>query len=148
MRLFRWSLIALAGAIGGMVLGEMAIEPNRGGTIAEPATYSHLSANPRALPPASDGGAVPCPDCLDSYGVAARLRADREDRMSEPFRALGEVDPDPAPPDDTGDAYRFGGRFPDPDPEPPAMARSKEMKPEPFSDIPFDEDGKPPTGEY
>lgn len=144
MRLFRWSLVALAGAIGGMVLGEMAIEPDRGGTIAEPATYSHLSANPGALPPASDGGAVPCPDCLDSYGVAARLRADREDRMSEPFRALGEVDPDPAPPDNTGDAYRFGGRFP----EPPTLARGEEMSSRPVSDVPFDENGKPPAGEY
>jgi hypothetical protein len=115
VRLFRWSAAALAGVIAGMLLGEMAVGTRSIGGMGEPATYSRLSANPDAAA-APVGGAAPCPDCRDSYGVAARLRADREDRMSHEFRELGAVDLDPPPPDEPDDGYRYGGRFPDPPP--------------------------------
>ncbi|MBK6414665.1 hypothetical protein [Sphingopyxis sp.] len=83
--------------------------------MGEPATFSHLSANPdAAVGPAVI--AAPCLDCRDSYGVAARLRADRENRMSDEFRELGAVDLDPPAPSEPDDGYRYGGRFPDPPP--------------------------------
>ncbi|GGJ62610.1 hypothetical protein CDQ92_11930 [Sphingopyxis bauzanensis] len=115
MRLFRWSALALVGVTGGMLLGEMTVGTKSGSGIAEPATYSHLSTNPDAAAPPV-GGAAPCLDCRDSYGVAARLRADRESRMSDEFRELGAVDLDPPAPSEPDDGYRYGGRFPDPPP--------------------------------
>jgi hypothetical protein len=115
VRLFRWSALAFAGVSGGMLLGEMAVGPRLGGGIGEAATYSHLSANPDAAAP-PPGGATPCLDCRDSYGVAARLRADRESRMSDEFRELGAVDLDPPASGEPDDGYRYGGRFPDPPP--------------------------------
>ena len=114
-RLLRWSALALVGVAGGMMLGEMAVGTRSAGRDGEPASYAHLSANPGALVPQGDG-AAPCPDCADSYGVAARLRADRDDRMSDEFRELGAVDIDPPLRPDAGDDYRYGGRFPDPEP--------------------------------
>lgn len=121
VRLFRWSALALAGVTSGMLLGEMAAGPRLGSGIGEPATYSHLSANPDAAAPPA-GGAAPCLDCRDSYGVAARLRAERESRMSDEFRELGAVDVDPPMSDESDDGYRYGGRFPDP---PPREARRR-----------------------
>ena len=115
VRLFRWSAVVFAGVGGGMLLGEMAVGTRLGGGIGEPATYSHLSANPDAAAPPA-GGAAPCLDCRDSYGVAARLRADRESRMSDEFRKLGAVDVNPPAPGEPDDGYRYGGRFPDPPP--------------------------------
>ncbi len=115
VRLFRWSALALAGVTGGMLLGEMAAGTRLGSRMGEPATYSHLSANPDAAGPPA-GGAAPCLDCRDSYGVAARLRADRESRMSNEFRDLGTVALDPPAPGEADDGYRYGGRFPDPPP--------------------------------
>ncbi|MBJ7441026.1 MAG: hypothetical protein JHD35_18665 [Sphingopyxis sp.] len=115
MRLFRWSALALAGVTGGMLLGEMAAGTRLGSGMGEPATYSHLSANPDAAAPPA-GGTAPCLDCRDSYGVAARLRADRESRMSNEFRDLGTVALDPPAPGEPDDGYRYGGRFPDPPP--------------------------------
>lgn len=113
VRLFRWSALALAGVTGGMLLGEMAIGTRWRSAMDEPATYSRLSANPdAAAPPVS--GAAPCLDCRDSYGVATRLRASRESRMSNEFRQLGAVDLDPSAPGALDDGYRYGGRFPDP----------------------------------
>ena len=115
MRLFRWSALALVGVTGGMLLGEMAVGSRLSSEMGEPATYSHLSANPdaAALP---EGSAAPCLDCRDSYGVAARMRADRESRMSDEFRELGAVDLDPPVPSEPDDDYRYGGRFTDPPP--------------------------------
>lgn len=119
VRLFRWSALALVGVTGGMLLGEMAVGSRLSSEMGEPATYSHLSANPDAAAPPV-GGAAPCLDCRDSYGVAARLRADRESRMSDEFRDLGAVDVDPPTHNEPDDGYRYGGRFPDP---PPHKAR-------------------------
>lgn len=112
VRLFRWSAMALIGVVGGMVLGDMAVGTRLGGGSSEPASYSHLSANPDALAPQGEGVA-PCPGCADSYGVAIRMRAHRDDRMSDEFRELGAVDVDPPILADAGDDYRYGGRFPD-----------------------------------
>jgi hypothetical protein len=115
IRLFRWSALALVGAMGGMMLGEMAVGKRLVGQAGEHASYSHLSANPGALMPQGDG-AAPCVDCADSYGVALRLRAHRDDRMSDEFRELGAVDIEPPLRADARDDYRYGGRFPDPEP--------------------------------
>jgi hypothetical protein len=115
VRLFRWLALAFAGVTAGMVLGEMAAGTRLGSGIGEPASYSRLSANPDALVQQGEG-AVSCTGCADSYGVAMRLRAHRDDRMSDEFRELGAVDNDPPMPADAGDDYRYGGRFPDPEP--------------------------------
>jgi hypothetical protein len=119
-RLFRWSIITLAGVAGGLALGEVATGSRSGSGRGEPASFSRLSANPAALMPQGKG-ASPCPDCPDSYGVAARLRAHREDRagddrMSDEFRELGAVDLDAPTRTYADDDYRYGGRFPDPPP--------------------------------
>ena len=124
VRLFRWSALAFAGVTGGMLLGEMAAGTRLGSGIGGPASYAHLSANPDALAPQGDGRAAPCSGCADSYGVAMRLRAHRDDRMSAEFRELGAIDNDPPMPADAGDDYRYGGRFPDP--EPGAAATSED----------------------
>src|SRR3546814_11865925 len=50
----------------------------------------------------------------DLYGVAARLRAEREPRI-DAFRELGAVEIDaPLPPEPADNTYQYGGRFPDP----------------------------------
>ncbi|MGQ2935777.1 MAG: hypothetical protein ACT6QT_03165 [Sphingopyxis sp.] len=119
-RLFRWWALALAGVTGGALLGEMAVGTRLGRGTGEPVSYSNLSANPDALAP-QGSGAAPCLDCADSYGVAIRLRAHRDDRMrDDAFRELGAIDVDPPILADADDDYRYGGRFPDP--EPPAAA--------------------------
>ncbi len=115
-RLFRWSALTLAGVVGGVLLGEMAAGERLGSSAAEGTSYSHLSANPDAGAPVISG-AAPCLVCPDSYGVAARLRAERENRMSNEFRDLGAVDLDPRLLGDSDDdGYRYGGRFPNPPP--------------------------------
>lgn len=79
-------------------------------------SFAGLSANPNAQTTALAGPPPFCPDCADSYGVAARLRAERDHRPSEPFRRLGEIDVDMMPlPEPTSD-YHYGGRLPDPEP--------------------------------
>lgn len=102
-----------------MMLGEMVAGPILEKRVAATgsASFSHLSANPDAQM-AQGTGAAPCLDCPDSYGVAARLRSDRDQRMSDEFRELGAVDDyvDPPMPTDPDDGYRYGGRFPDPAP--------------------------------
>lgn len=111
----RWSILALAGIGAGIMLGNMTASTRLGVGSDEPATYSHLSANPDALVRHSDT-APPCFDCADSYGVALRLRAHRDNRMSDEFRKLGAVDVDAPTTSEQDDDYRYGGRFPDPDP--------------------------------
>jgi hypothetical protein len=115
LEFFRWSMLAVAGVCGGMALGEMAAGTRLQAGGDGSASYAHLSANPDALVPPGDA-TNPCPGCADSYGVAARMRAERDSRMGDEFRELGAVDVDvdtsfPADPDDD---YRYGGRFPDP----------------------------------
>lgn len=119
-RLLRWSLLALVGIAGGILLGEMAAGSRPHGGSGDSASFSRLSANPDALVEESDE-TDPCLDCADSYGVAMRLRAHsdgrmRDDRMSGAFRALGEVKTDGEKPTEPQDDYRYGGRFPDPEP--------------------------------
>lgn len=113
--LFRLSVLAFAGVTGGILLGEMAAGTRLGNRAGEPASYSHLSANPDALVP-QGGEAAPCPGCANSYGVALRLRAHRDERMGDEFRNLGAVDVDPPILADADDDYRYGGRFADPEP--------------------------------
>ena len=114
--LFRLSVLARAGVTGGMLLCEIAGGTRLGGGTGGPASYAHLSANPDALAPQGSGTA-PCLDCADSYGVAIRLRAHRDDRMrDDAFRELGTVDVGPPILADMDDGYQYGGRFPDPEP--------------------------------
>jgi hypothetical protein len=116
----------------------MAAGTRLGGRSGEPASYSRLSANPDAVAP-QGGGAVPCLDCANSYGVAIRLRAHRDDRMiDDAFRELGAVDVDPPILADASDDYRYGGRFPDPA---PGAARMDEG---PIADTPA---GDPPPSD-
>ncbi|OHD06909.1 hypothetical protein [Sphingopyxis sp. RIFCSPHIGHO2_12_FULL_65_19] len=114
--LLRWSLLAFVGIIGGIWLGEMAAGSRPRGGSSDVASFSRLSANPDALVAESDG-TDPCLDCADSYGVAMRLRANSDDRMSDEFRALGEIKTDEPTPADPQDDYRYGGRFPDREPQ-------------------------------
>lgn len=112
-RLIRWPLLVLAGVGGGMLLGELAVGNRIGAYSGEAPSFSRLSANPDATV-AQGEGAPPCLDCADSYGVGIRMRAARDDRMSDEFRELGAVEIDLPAPADIDDGYRYGGRFPDP----------------------------------
>lgn len=146
MRLLRWSTLALAGVVGGMMLGDMAASTRLGGGGGEPANYSRLSANPDALVPQGDI-APACIGCADSYGAAMRLRAHQDrrtyNRMGDEFRELGVVDVDPPTPAEyaePADDYRYGGRFPDPEPPPRRVAA-------PTASVSTLDDGAPPIGE-
>lgn len=108
--------LCVAGAGGGALLGHIAVGSGLRSADAEGPSFANLSANPDALAVNATSSLVPCPGCSDSYGVAARMRADHERRMAEPFRRLGEVDVDTEPFPDTSGDYRYGGRFPDPPP--------------------------------
>lgn len=120
-RLARWSIVAIAGTISGVILGDIVAEPLAEKRAAATVSFSGLSANPDSQN-AADGGAPPCLDCPDSYGVSAKLRADREQRMSNEFRDLGAVDIIPPRTADPIDDYKYGGRFPDPEPPTPIAA--------------------------
>jgi len=147
LRLFRWSALALAGVTAGMLLGEMAAGTRLGGRAGEPASFSRLSANPGALATQADGGIVPCPGCADSYGVALRLRADRDSRMSNEFRELGAVDMVPPMHAEANDDYRYGGRFPEPQPTASAaVGDSPAILPE--GDLPPADKTAPVPAEY
>lgn len=124
----RLLLLALVGTICGALLGEMVAGQRLSSGSSEPAAYSRLSANPdAAATPAI--GADACIGCPDSYGVAARLRAERRDRMDGAFRALGSAEPEVAA-DDIDDGYRYGGSFPGSEP------RSRYMEMEPLDAVP------------
>ncbi|HEY0595901.1 hypothetical protein [Sphingopyxis sp.] len=106
-------MLALIGTGGGMLLGELAVGTRTNGLSDEVPSFSSLSANPDAAMPQGEG-APACTDCADSYGAAARLRAQHEERMNYGFREMGAVDVDPlAPVEPVDDGYRYGGRFPD-----------------------------------
>lgn len=112
-------ILGLMGAAGGALIGLVVLDeqPRSGGTAA--GSFADLSANPDAL--ATDEiSAEPCPGCTDSYAVAARLRAAREQAMEEPFRELGAVDIEALGESEAGgnDEYRYGGRLPDPEEAP------------------------------
>lgn len=137
---FRWSLLALAGTIGGLFLGEMAADPLANRDAAGPNSFSRFSANPGDQV-AQNADEAPCINCPDSYGVAARLRMNREQRMSAEFRELGAVDVDVAAPTDADDSYRYGGRFPDPAPH--AIAEPSIIAPAADADDDPDDDDAP-----
>ncbi|WP_428629702.1 hypothetical protein [Sphingopyxis sp.] len=138
-RALRWLLLAFAGVAGGALLGHLAVGGWRLEQASASASFSGLSANPDAAAAPTDS-TVPCLDCPDSYGVEARLRAHRENRMSDEFRELGTVDSDlPAPPDPIDD-YRYGGRFSDPEPRPIRSERGTDAT-APITEL------APPTGE-
>lgn len=137
-RLFRWLMLALVGAGGGMMLGDLAVGSRTNGLAEERPSYASLSANPDALTLQS-GGSPPCADCADSYGAAKPWRAQRDARMSDEFRALGAVAVDVDPPvTDPADDYRFGGRFADSDLDDrdATIAIDETPSPSPAGDIP------------
>ena len=107
----RLILLVLVGTVGGALLGNMIAGQRLSSGLTAPAAYPRLSANPdaAATQAITDDG---CIGCLDSYGVAAPLRAERQGRMNDAFWALGPVDPE-AMIDESDDGYRYGGRFPD-----------------------------------
>ncbi|HET6525759.1 hypothetical protein [Sphingopyxis sp.] len=155
--LVRFLLLALAGTLAGVLLGEESAEPlvaarARGGD--DPASYAQYSANPDARVPQGET-AAPCFACPDSYGVAARLRAKREARMADAFRDLGAVDmdaplPDEPAPEPLDDGYQYGGRFPDPGPrfETLAPEGGDMIGPAIAADAPPIERPGAPTAEY
>ncbi len=127
----RWTFgiaLAIAGLAGGALLGTLVVGGGLRGGDSTP-SFADLSANPDALV-ADDQSQPPCFNCADSYGASARLRAERTDRMDEPFRELGRVDVDTAPLAEPVDAYRYGGRFPDPEP-PMTMVSPVAVEPAP-----------------
>lgn len=139
----RWTLgvlLAAAGLAGGALLGTLVVGGGLRGGDRTP-SFADLSANPDALV-ADHQSQSPCLDCADSYGASARLRAERTDRMDEPFRELGKVDVDAAPVAEAADDYRYGGRFPDP--EPPMVMVSPVAVPPPPETSPVP--STPPPG--
>lgn len=109
-RLPQWLLIICTGLVGGMFLGEAAIENRPVMMSGGGAPYADLSANPDAaalttMPHDTYGGGP------DSYGAAARLGAHRETRMDDAFRELGAVDADRRPATESVSDYQYGGRF-------------------------------------
>lgn len=119
----RWLALALAGAVAGVILGELVAGSRfdtDDGAMREAGGYAGLSANPDAA--VADARAAPtCVNCADSYGAAARLRARRAERAEAILPGLPEtapVDPDavlaePAP--EPADGYRYGGGLPEPE---------------------------------
>jgi hypothetical protein len=138
-----WALgLGLAGVIGGALLGFAVVNKGLDRAASSDASFAGLSANPDALV-TEQADAPPCPDCADSYGVAARLNARHDRRMSDAFRELGQVDDDvlpppepaPEPASEPADDYRYGGRLPDPAPRPDPPSRP-EPRDEPAMVIP------------
>src|SRR3546814_17376387 len=120
--LVRLPLLALAGTLAGLLLGETIAKPLaavRGG--AGPSSYAQYSATPDARVP-EGATAAPCLGCPDSYGVAARLRAEREPRIAA-FRQRDAVALDaPLHTDPADPPYPTHGRLPAP-PLPTANTR-------------------------
>lgn len=143
-RLARWMLLALLGAMIGLILGDIAAGKRLGRTQGWNGSYAELSANPDAAT-ANALPALSCSNCADSYGVAVRLRAERAERENDAYRKLGAVDldwPVPMPEDE----YRYGGRFPDPEAAAAPVARTTATvtaDPTPFVDPPAGEDREP-----
>lgn len=141
-RLVRWLLLIVAGLGGGLLLGEMAAENLHSVAARVGAPYSGLSANPEASRPAALSQDA-CLNCPDSYGAAARMRADRDARMDDAFRELGAVDAGASPFHESADEYRYGGRYPDPAPSASEAAMLADTPADDTSDLPFSGDTPP-----
>lgn len=117
VRILGWATaLGAVGLGGGSLLGMIAVGQGLRHSSGDPPSFAGLSANPDAHIAAVVEEPPPCPDCADSYAVAARLRAEREYRMSGAFRRLGEVDADVdvTPPPEPA-FYSYGGRLPEPE---------------------------------
>ncbi|MGV7121142.1 hypothetical protein [Sphingopyxis sp. 550A] len=155
-----WALgLSVAGFAGGALLGLAVVDKGLDHAAGGDASFAGLSANPDALV-TGQTDAPPCPDCADSYGVAARLNARRDHRMSDAFRELGQVDGDIMPSPEPADNYRYGGRLPDPAPRsdprdepamvipvalPPPAARAAPIAPKPADERQQKGPGEPPA---
>ncbi len=137
-----WLTLTIIGCVGGIFLGEMTVG-NRAGMVADAVpSYATLSANPDA-PAMSAQPSNPCLDCPGSYGVGARMRAAREERMDDAFRELGAVDADMQHANEPADDYRYGGRFPDPAPPVPENIAPANNPVQEAADSPVPEDPRP-----
>lgn len=111
LKILAWLGIAGFGAIGGLLLGQVATGGMKGGN-DDGASYAELTGNPDALR-VETRPVVPCDGCGEGYGSGMRAKFAREDRMDGEFRELGAVAIDYA--DEPADDYRYGGSFDDPD---------------------------------
>lgn len=115
-RLMLALVLTTVGLVGGSVLGNLVVGGGLSGMANDPQSFAALSANPDAVAPDAAAQSA-CIGCADSYGVGARMRAMRDDRMDASFRELGVVQLDAGLADPDGD-YEYGGRYPDPEPIP------------------------------
>lgn len=119
-------LLAGAGAIGGMFLGEFVVGESLHGSIPASASYADLSSNPDAI--GADGlPSSSCQGCADGYRPATRAfaagRSDDFDAFDPPEAAAIDY-ASPAPDDD---GYRYGGTFADAAPPLSADATEREV---------------------
>jgi len=110
LKVLAWLGVAGLGAIGGLLLGQMATGGMNGGN-DDGASYAELTGNPDALRVETQP-VVPCDGCGEGYGSGMRAKFAREDRMDGEFRELGAVAIDYT--DEPADDYRYGGSFDDP----------------------------------
>lgn len=111
LKILAWLGIAGFGAVGGLLLGQVAIGGVKGGN-DDGASYADRTGNPDALRVETQP-VEPCYGCGEGYGSGIRAKFAREDRMDGEFRELGAVAIDHA--DEPADDYRYGGSFDDPD---------------------------------
>ncbi|PAL25217.1 hypothetical protein [Sphingopyxis sp. GW247-27LB] len=119
-------LLAGAGAIGGMFLGEFVVGESLHGSIPASANYADLSSNPDAI--GADGlPSSSCHDCADGYVPATRVFAARHGDGFDAFDPSEPVTIDYASPAPADDGYRYGGTFADVAPPSPAEAMAREV---------------------
>ena len=125
-RIARWFGVIAIGIVGGMIAGHLTIGHRYEQDGSGFRSFAGRSGNPDAV--GADVRPVePCYGCADSYGVASRLRAEREERMDPAFRELGAVEIDDAPSEQ--DDYSYGGRFEEPAAEAVVVSRPAQVPP-------------------
>jgi len=92
--LFWFGSLAL-GALGGLVLGQVAIGEGLYGALAGTggaASFADYSSNPLAATVDSPPAPLPCRNCPASYAAAAHARAMRLEAKSDEYQALEPVE--------------------------------------------------------
>lgn len=91
-----WFGSAALGALGGLVLGQVAIGEGFYGKLTgagEAASFAEYSSNPLAATVDSPAAPLPCRNCPASYAAAAHARAVRlEAKRDEQYQALEPVE--------------------------------------------------------
>jgi len=124
------------GLLGGALLGRIAVGENLSAGIDREPDFASLSSNPAAVVADPVPPLVPCTNCTDSYGVAARMRA-MHDRDDDAIRALGEVTEagyDTPLPAGAADDYDYGGRFRDAPGQPVRLPAQSDATPNPVDE--------------